>query len=134
MKRRWTRPTIAIPCGLLLSALALYFGWQLPHRELCSGDVCETTLAIDWHRVDWGIPPERYACGVPHPGPGNVLIGPGAICVVADGFGELERNTYEELRTRAAVRRIVTLAVIGLILVVTAATATGRTFRRAPRG
>lgn len=86
-------------------------------------------MAIDWSRVDWGIPPERYACGVPHPGPGNVLIAPGAVCITADGLGNvLEKTTYEQMPQRAAWRRIITLVVIGLILggTAVAATATAR--------
>jgi hypothetical protein len=107
--------------GVILSAFAVYVGWQLPHREECSGDTCRSTLAIDWSRVDWGIPPDRYACGVPHPIPGkNPLIGPGDICVTANGLGTiLERHTYEELRERAMLRRIGTIIVVGLILVIT---------------
>jgi hypothetical protein len=102
-----------------LSASAVYIGWQLPHQEDCrGGDVCFTTMAIDWSRVEWGIPPERYACGVPHPTAGDRLIGPGDVCVTANGLGVvLEQATYEELRKRAAQRRILTLVVIGLILV-----------------
>ena len=78
-------------------------------------------MAIDWSRVDWGIPPARYACGEPHPIPGkNVLIGPGDVCVTANGLGAvLETSTYEQLRSRAIQRRIATLMVIGLVLVVT---------------
>src|SRR5688572_4878450 len=104
MQRRLRQAALII-LGTLLSAAVIYVGWQLPHREECHGDVCQGTLAIDWARVDWGIPPERYACGVPHPGPGNRLIGPGDVCITADGLGNvLERVTYEELRTRKAVR------------------------------
>lgn len=116
----------------MLSALALYIGWQLPHVEECNGgDACETTPAIDWSRVDWGIPPERYACGVPHPDRSNVLIAPGAVCITADGLGNvLEKTTYEEMRKRAAWRRIITLVVIGLILVGTAVTASALARRK----
>jgi hypothetical protein len=89
------------------------------------------TLAIDWSRVDWGIPPERYACGVPHPGPENVLIAPGAVCITADGLGTvLEKTTYEEMRTRAAWRRITTLVVIAFILGGTAVAATAAARRK----
>lgn len=114
--------------------MALYVGWQLPHREVCSegGDTCDVTLAIDWSRVDWDIPPTRYACGVPHPIAGrNVLIGPGDVCVTANGLGVvLERFTYEELRARAVRRRIGTLMAIVLILVVTAVAAIAAGRRR----
>ena len=126
VKLRWVRSAGIVLGGVMLSALAVYIGWQLPHREEChGGDSCESTMAIDWSRVDWGIPPAQYACGVPHPGPGNVIIGPGAVCITADGLGNvLEKTTYEEMRERAARRRIVTLVVIGLILMGTVVTAT----------
>jgi hypothetical protein len=67
------------------------------------------------------IPPARYACGVPHPIAGsNVLIGPGDVCITANGLGTvLERVTYEELRGSAIQRRIGTIMVIGLIVVIT---------------
>jgi hypothetical protein len=111
--------------GLLLAAVAVYVGWQLPHRVECDGgDACHSTLAIDWSRVDWGIPPQRYACGVTHPGPGDVVIGPGDVCVTARADGtELDRVTYEGLRERIAQRRILTLAVIALILTLSAGAA-----------
>jgi hypothetical protein len=126
VKLRWKRSAAVVLCGVVLSALAVYVGWQLPHLKVCNGgDACEMTMAIDWSRVDWGIPPERYACGVPHPGPENVLIAPGAVCITANGGGTvLEKTTYEEMRTRAAWRRIITLVVIALILGGTAVTAT----------
>src|SRR6185295_805217 len=61
MHRRWLQST-AVLVGLFSSALAVYIGWQLPHEEDCrGGDACVTTMAIDWARVQWGIPPERYA-------------------------------------------------------------------------
>ena len=54
-----------------------------------------------------------------------MLIAPGAVCITANGVGEvLERTTYEEMRTRAARRRIITLVVVGLILIGTAYVAT----------
>jgi hypothetical protein len=134
---RWARPAAIVLCGIILIALAVYIGWQLPHSEECNGgDACHKTIAIDWSRVDWGIPPERYACGVPHPGPDNVLIAPGGVCITADGVGNvLEKVTYEEMRTRAAWRRIITLVTIGLILVGTVVTAKAMARRkRASRG
>ena len=49
-----------------------------------------------------------------------MLIGPGDVCVTANGIGSvLERYTYEELRERAIHRRIGTIMVIGFILVMT---------------
>ena len=132
---RWARPAAIVLGGIVLSWLAFYIGWQLPHVKVCNGgDACEYTLAIDWSRVDWGIPPERYACGVPNPGPDNVLIAPGAVCLTADGLGNvLEKTTYEEMRTRAAWRRIIALAVIGLILAGTAVSARAMARRKRTR-
>ena len=45
--------TVVILAGLVLAAVAVYVGWQLPHRVECDGgDACHATVAIDWDRVD----------------------------------------------------------------------------------
>jgi hypothetical protein len=126
--------TVVIGLGLLLAAAAVYVGWQLPHRLECGGgDSCHATVAIDWDRVDWGIPPERYACGVPHPGPENVLIGPGEVCVTAQSDGTvIEQVTYEQMRESATQRRILTLVVVALILAVTVVAVVAVAQRRRP--
>ena len=133
MKRRSALTILTFVFGVIAAPVAIYIGWQLPHREECNGgDACVSTLEIDWSRVDWGIPPKRLACGVPNPGPGNVLIGPGAICITADGLGNvLEKTTYEEMRARAALRRIVTLGVIGFLVVIVPLAVAWREHRRA---
>ncbi|HLT09777.1 MAG TPA: hypothetical protein VK028_03085 [Micromonosporaceae bacterium] len=120
-----------IVTGLVLAAAGIYVGWELPHREECSGDTCRTTLAIDWSRVDWGIPPQRLACGVAHPDEGDVLVGPGEVCVTSSGTGSTE-VTYEELRSRATQRRVLSLIVVAVILA-TATTAALVVVRRRPR-
>ena len=122
--------------GLVLAAATFYVGWQLPHRVECGGgDSCESTLAIDWDRVEWSLPPQRIACGVPHPGPENVLMAPGDVCVTGRSDGtDSTQVTYEQIRDRTTQRRALTLVVTGLILVVTAIAAVTVASRRRPRG
>lgn len=123
--------SVIIITGLVLAAAAIYVGWELPHLQECSGDTCQSTLAIDWSRVDWGIPPQRYACGVAHPGAADVLVGPGEVCVTSSG-SETTEVTYEQLRSRASQRRVLGLVAVAAILA-TATTAALVVVRRRPR-
>jgi hypothetical protein len=127
--------TVAAVAGLILAAATFYVGWQLPHRVECGGgDSCQSMLAIDWDRVEWSLPPHRIACGVPHPGPENVLMAPGDVCVTGRSDGtDSTRVTYEQIRDRTTQRRALTLGVTGLILVVTAIAAFTVARRRRPR-
>lgn len=96
--------------GLLAAGVVFAAGWPLPRVERCSGDVCETTSTIDWDRVEWRLKPRRLACGEVDPGPRSTPIGPGDVCVIADGTGnELDRASYETLQRRWLRRRVLTL-------------------------
>jgi hypothetical protein len=128
--------TAAAVAGLVLAAATFYVGWQLPHRVECGGgDSCQSTLAIDWDRVDWSLPPQRIACGVPHPGPENVLMAPGDVCISGRSDGtDSTQVTYEQIRDRTTQRRALTLVVAGLILIVTTIAAVTVARRRRPGG
>jgi hypothetical protein len=130
-KARWARTSAVAAIGLVLALYVFVAGWPLPWREVCTGDVCETTTRIDWQRVDWGIPPRRIACGIYNPGPGNVIMEPGEVCVTSQGGQEVSRLTYDEVRRRGTVRRVATLAAAVLVIGVTFAAA-ARTARRRP--
>lgn len=118
--------------SVLLAGVAFGVGWQLPLVcDTGGGDACVVEPAVDWDRVDWSIPPSRIACGEPHPGPGDGLIGPGDVCVTSVGGSQTEVG-YEALRTAGAVRRVGTLVVVAVLLVggVVAAVRPGRARRR----
>src|SRR5690606_29737250 len=103
--------TVIIVTGLVLAAAGIYVGWELPLREGCSGDTGGRALPTAWCRVERGMPPQRVGCGVAHADEGDVVAGPGEGCVTSSGAGSTA-VTYEELRSRATQRRVLSLIVV----------------------
>ncbi|MEO3743535.1 hypothetical protein [Plantactinospora sp. B5E13] len=105
--------------GLLVGALMLRSGWELPVRMSCSGDTCmsQSWVDVDWERVNWELKPTRIACFEPNPADHDVLIGPGDECVSSRGDVVEERASYEELREEIQQRRILSLAFAGAAIV-----------------
>ena len=101
--------------GLLLGALTLRSGWELPVRTSCSGDTCTSRswVDVDWDRVNWELKPTRIACFEANPADHAVLIGPGDECVRSRGDVIEHRATYEDLREEIQQRRIRALALAG---------------------
>jgi hypothetical protein len=110
--------------GVVLVAVTMRIGWQLPEAESCEGDSCVSTswFAIDWDRVTWQVSPTRIACFDPNPPRTAVLLHPGDVCVRSSGDGSVElRRTYAQLRSDFAHRRVLTLALAAAILALTTA-------------
>lgn len=105
--------------GLLLGALILRSGWELPVRMSCSGDTCtpQSWVDIDWKRVNWELKPTRIACFEPNPTTHDVLIEPGDECVSSRGDVIEARASYEELREEIQQRRILSLVFAGAAIV-----------------
>lgn len=101
--------------GLLVGALMLRSGWDLPVRASCSGDVCTSRswVDVDWDRVNWELKPTRIACFEANPADDDVLIGPGDECVRSRGDVIEHRASYEELREEIRQRRTWALALAG---------------------
>ncbi|MEE6262648.1 hypothetical protein [Plantactinospora sonchi] len=101
--------------GLLVGALILRSGWELPVRASCSGDMCTSRSwgEVDWERVNWELKPTRIACFEANPTDHDVLIGPGDECVRSRGDVIEHQATYEELRDEIQQRRIRALAFAG---------------------
>lgn len=130
-RNRWVQALAVAVIGVLLTLYMFVAGWPLPRQEICSGDICETTTRLDWQRVDWGIPPRQVACHLYNPGPGDVVMQPGDVCVRSQNSQETSRLTYDQVRQRGAVRRVATLAATTFMLGVTFAAA-ARAARRRP--
>ncbi|MBF9130252.1 hypothetical protein I0C86_14995 [Plantactinospora sp. S1510] len=105
--------------GLLVGALTLRVGWDLPVRTSCSGDQCtsHSWVDVDWDRVNWELKPTRIACFEANPTNHDVLIGPGDECVRSRGDVIEHQATYEELREEIRQRRIRALAIAGAAIV-----------------
>lgn len=117
---RWPLSVAMGVCGLLVAGSVFYLGWPLPHKQYCSGDVCQTSaVEIDWELVDWGVPPDKIACGTDTPRVGDLPMEPGDVCVESGGGASQNRTTYEELRAAWVLRRVLTLGGVALILTVT---------------
>ncbi|MBE1488579.1 hypothetical protein [Plantactinospora soyae] len=101
--------------GLLVGALMLRSGWELPVHTSCSGDVCtsQSWVDVDWDRVNWELKPTRIACFEANPANHDVLIGPGDECVRSRGDVIEHQASYEELREEIQQRRTRALAFAG---------------------
>lgn len=105
---------VAALVGLVLAALVVRAGWQVPVRMECppGGDVCYSSswFDVDWQRVNWELKPARIACFEPNPDDHAVIIGPGEECVRARGDGVILRSaTYEQLQDEFQRRRVLAL-------------------------
>jgi hypothetical protein len=114
--RRWAAVAAIAIAGLMTAGGVFAFGWPLPLRQECSGDVCVGTVEVDWDRIDWSLRPSRLSCFDAQPEPNVKLIGPGEVCVRAQGDREVDRATYEQLRDRWAHRRTRTLIGVAAVL------------------
>lgn len=118
--------------GLALAALTMRIGWELPPAMSCSGDSCVSSswFAVDWGRVTWEVAPTRIACFQANPDRSAVLIHPGDVCVRSSGDGRVEvRRTYAQVRADIAQRRVGTLILVSVLVVLTLAAV-----RRVPTG
>lgn len=128
---RWGAPLAIAAVSLLVVLHVLVAGWPLPRLEHCAGGLCETSSQVDWQRIDWAISPRDVACGVHNPGPGDVLMAPGDVCVRGEGDPGAGAQTYAEVRRRRALRRVTTLSVMALLIAATPMLMT-RAARRRP--
>ncbi|GGM71923.1 hypothetical protein ACFFX1_27875 [Dactylosporangium sucinum] len=113
---RMVAVVVSLLVGMVLAALVLREGWQVPVRAECppGGDACfdGSWFEVDWQRVNWELKPARIACFEPNPDERDVIIGPGDECVrSAGGQVILREATYEQLRTEFQRRRVLALLV-----------------------